>query len=125
MTSFMEFSSAFCLPLPFWSVSAFWSVSVLDFLLFILYFYCYNKQICATDMYLGLIFSDQWGTGTGPDFQYRQTRHVPRAAALQGRHFHQKRKKQKECGKQTLLICSIPILPCNNIGLFGIKILVI
>ena len=34
------------------------------------------------------------GGQTGPDFQYRQTRHVPRAAALQGRHSHQKKNKQ-------------------------------
>ena len=43
---------------------------------------------------------------TGPDFQYRQTRHVPRAADLQGQHSHQKKKRKM---LETLLIYSICI----------------
>ena len=69
-------------------------------------------HVLPTTNWNGMTFgkNDSEGIISGPNFQYRQTRHLPRAAALQGRHSHQEKKEGEDVGKQTLLIYSISII---------------
>ena len=78
-----------------------------------------SNEIILQD-FLFLCLLQGWA---GPDFQYRQTRHVPRAAALKGQHSHQKKRKLWKTNFIHLLHSHLTLLQyrliwCQNDGNF-------